>query len=205
MTPALCPIVVFAKAPRAGFAKTRLIPALGAEGAARLAARLLDATVRHACAAALGSVEVCCTPDEHDAAFTRVAREHGVTLTSQGDGDLGQRMERALTRVLSEHRRVLLVGSDILGLDRDYLHAAAQALDDRDAVVGLAHDGGFTLIGLTSPAPGLFDGIAWSTPHVMRQTRERLAAHGIQHHELPALHDVDEPADLAHVPPDWLR
>lgn len=200
-----CAVIVFAKAPVAGLAKTRLAPVLGRAGAARLAERLLQAAVRSALAARIGPVELCCTPDIGHPAFAGIARRHPVRLDAQGDGDLGDRMARALGRVLDRHRRAVLIGTDVPALDAAYLRQAAAALLDHEAVFGPATDGGYTLVGLSTPAPvALFRDIAWGTAQVMHQTRQRLALLGLRHVELPALPDVDEPGDLRHVPARWL-
>jgi hypothetical protein len=200
-----CPVIVFAKAPRAGFAKTRLIAALGAEGAASLAERLLQTALEHALGANVGPVELCVTPDRWHPVFISAAQSGSVTLADQGDGDLGERMARAFDRVLSRHDRALLIGTDAPLLDARYLRAAAAALHDSDAVFGPAVDGGYVLVGLHRPAPGLFAGMRWSHHLVMAHTRQRLGALDLHHVELPLLHDVDEPADLTHVPASWLR
>jgi hypothetical protein len=192
-------IIVFAKAPVAGHAKTRLIPALGAQGAAALAERMMHAALAHAVQAQLGPVELCVTPDRTHAAFTAAAQRHGVAITEQGDGDLGQRMSRAFERVLRSQPQALLIGTDAPGLDAAYLRAATQALRDADAVFGPAADGGYTLVGLKQPVPALFLQMRWSHDQVMSHTRVRLAQAGLRHVELPVLHDVDEPADLAHL------
>lgn len=195
-----------AKAPQAGHAKTRLIPLLGAAGAARLAQRMLDHAVAQACAANLGDVvELCCTPDPTHPAFTAHAA-HGVRLSAQGEGDLGVRMHAALARALAQAPRAILIGTDIPALDAAYLRAAAAALDDPaiDVVLGPAADGGYTLVGLRRAAPQLFDAMPWSTGRVLALTRERLAASGLRHVELAPLCDVDEPADLADLPAGWL-
>ena len=197
-------MIVFAKAPVPGFAKTRLIPALGAQGAARLAERLLEEALRQALASAIGPVLLCCTPDASHAAFKRMAQQFAVTLSLQGEGDLGQRMRRALDAALQGHSRVVLIGTDAPRLDAAVLRQAADALLGHDAVFGPAADGGYTLVGLSRPAPYLFEGIAWSTPQVMAQTRERIAQQRLRHAELPELHDIDEPADLVHLPHHWL-
>jgi len=193
--------IVMAKAPLPGYAKTRLIPALGAAGAAALAQRLLDHTVAQAVAAALGPVDLCCAPDATHPALARHAGA-GLQLSAQGDGDLGQRMARAFARWLPQGP-VLMIGTDAPALDTSVLRQAAAALQWADAVFVPALDGGYALIGLRRAAPTLFDGIAWSTPQVMAQTRERLAAAGLLHHELAPLADIDEPADLVHLPPGW--
>ena len=192
-------VIVFAKAPVAGYAKTRLIPALGAQGAADLAERLMDTTLAHAVGAELGPVELCVAPDREHAAFATAVHRHGVSLTEQGDGDLGQRMARAFERVLLAQPQALLIGTDAPGLDAAYLRAAAQALHESDAVFGPAADGGYTLVGLKRPRPELFINMRWSHDQVMAHTRERLAQARLRHVELPVLHDVDDPGDLVHL------
>jgi rSAM/selenodomain-associated transferase 1 len=196
---AACGLVVFAKAPIAGQVKTRLIPALGAEGAAELAQRLLKHAVRQSVAAGLGRVELCVTPDVGHPSFLRMASLHGLALTEQGAGDLGQRMHRALDRRLATDPGVLLIGTDAPALDAAVLNAAAQALQAHDAVFVPALDGGYALVGLRRQAPELFADIAWSTPQVMQATRQRARAAGLSWAELPALGDIDVPDDLVHL------
>lgn len=197
-------LIVFAKAPVAGLAKTRLIPALGAEGAAALAARLLRHTLAQGAAAGFGALELCATPDATHPALVAAAREHGAALATQGEGDLGARMQRALGRRLAAHARVLLIGTDAPALDAAVLHQAATALATHDAVFVPALDGGYALVGLSAHAPErLFAGIAWSTPQVMTTTLERVAELGLRTALLAPLPDIDEPADLIHLPADW--
>ena len=188
-------LIVFAKAPVAGLAKTRLIPALGREGAASLAARLLDHTVGMGVAADFDHLEICATPDTSHHTFQRLASLYPLVLTTQGEGDLGARMHRALARALDGHDRVLLVGTDAPSLDAAVLRQAAAALDTCDAVFVPALDGGYVLLGLRRMVPEVFSGIAWSTAGVMAQTRERLRGAGASWCELPPLWDVDEAAD----------
>jgi rSAM/selenodomain-associated transferase 1 len=195
-----CSVIVFAKAPRPGEAKTRLIPALGADGAARLAERLLNMTLDHAVGADVGPVELCVTPDRQHPAFVAASRRPAVMITEQGAGDLGERMARAFERVLAAHGSALLIGTDAPALDAAYLRAAAGALRDSDAVFGPAADGGYTLAGLRRPQVELFIDMRWSHDRVMAQTRARLAALELRHVELPMLHDIDEPGDLVHLP-----
>jgi uncharacterized protein len=205
--------IVFAKAPVAGLAKTRLVPALGPAGAAALAERMLG----HAVAACTGAqaqlghcgVEICATPDAQHPAFQRLAQQHaasaqGMELRTQGEGDLGARMHRAFTRTLPQARGALLIGTDAPALDMAVLLQAAAALHDHDAVFVPALDGGYALVGLRRPAPALFNGMAWSTPQVMADTRDRARQAGLRWAELPAVADIDLPADLVHLPPGWL-
>lgn len=199
-----CRVIVMAKAPRAGFAKTRLAPALGPCGAARLAHRLLDHALAQALAAGVGPVELCAAPGAGDPAFDAF-RARPLQWTDQGDGDLGERMARALARARATGPRALLIGTDAPALDAATLRAAAAALATHDAVFVPALDGGYALVGVARAADALFDGIAWSTPQVMAATRERLRAHGWTHAELAPVADIDEPSDLAHLPPGWAR
>ena len=204
-----CAVIVFAKAPLAGYAKTRLIPALGVGGAARLAERMLGHAVRQAVAAGIGPVEVCCAPDATHPAFGSLTATLTLALTEQGSGDLGARMQRAFARRLERGAMpaadaALLIGTDAPALDAAMLRRARDALAAHDAVFVPALDGGYALVGLRRPAPGLFDGIAWSTGAVMADTRQRLATLGLRCTELDAVADIDEPADLVHVPPAWL-
>lgn len=198
-------LIVFAKAPVPGQAKTRLIPALGAEGAARLAERLLQHTLLQVRDAPASHPELCVAPDTTHPAFAQARHGLGgrLQLTVQGDGDLGERMHRALCRALTQHHKALLIGTDAPGLNAPVLAAAEAALDQHEAVFVPALDGGYTLIGLTRAAPELLLDMTWSTPQVMDHTRQRARRHGWRWAELAPVADIDEPADLRHLPTDW--
>ena len=201
MRQANCRIVIFAKAPRPGAVKTRLIPALGAVGAARLARRMLDHALQQAQAAGAGEVELCMSPAPGAAAWQGIDVPAGVERTAQDTGDLGQRMAGAVHRVTTRHGRpALLMGSDCPGLTSLAISAAAARLDDYDVVLVPAADGGYVLIGLKSPCPALFTEMPWSTPAVCAETLRRAATLGLTVWRGPELHDIDEPADLARLP-----
>ncbi|OYV02478.1 MAG: hypothetical protein CFE45_00125 [Burkholderiales bacterium PBB5] len=197
-------IIVFAKAPVPGLAKTRLAPALGELGAAALAERMLHHALAQATAADVGPVELCAAPDATHPAMQAAAAEHGSRLPEQGTGDLGLRMHRALTRSLLRHGRALLIGTDAPALDASVLRQAASALQDHDAVFVPALDGGYALVGQRRADPRWFSDMRWSHDRVMDETRERLRAAGVRWAELPPVADIDEPVDLVHVPPGWL-
>lgn len=199
-----CVVLVFAKAPVAGLAKTRLIPVLGAEGAARLARCMLEETIATAVRADVGPVILCCTPDCNHAAFTDLMTRHGILLVNQGQGDLGARMDRAITAGLQAHHGAIVIGTDCPALGVDQLRQAAQVLETGPVVFVPAADGGYVLAGLDRPMPELFVAVDWSTEKVMAQTRERLARMDVMAIELPTLHDIDLPIDLIHVPREWL-
>ena len=182
-------IIIFAKAPVPGEVKTRLIPALGAKGAAELAERMLAATCREAVAAAVGPVELCLSG-------VPVGIPAGVGVTDQGEGDLGERLWRAAARA---DLPLLLIGTDCPGLDRHRLRAAAESLRDHDAFLHPAEDGGYALLGLNRLAPSLFADIAWSTDTVARDTVARVTALDWSLHVGETLRDIDEPEDLVHL------
>ncbi|HEX2763147.1 MAG TPA: TIGR04282 family arsenosugar biosynthesis glycosyltransferase [Allosphingosinicella sp.] len=194
-------IIVFAKEPVPGRAKTRLIPALGAEGAAALAAEMLKRTVAEALATGC-DVELCGEPD---AAQWHEAKP-GLALTAQGEGELGERLARAAERGLGENA-VLLIGGDCPELGRERLHEAAAALGECDAVIYPAHDGGYVLLGLRRFDRSLFEDISWSTRLVAEQTITRIEALGWPLQVGETLRDVDEPTDLLPLPagrgPGW--
>lgn len=197
-------LVVFAKAPVAGQVKTRLIPALGAEGAAALARTMLDHTLAQALASQVGEVELCMSPAPGDAAWKGWSLPAGIAPTDQGDGDLGARMARAVQRVTAQ-QPVLLLGTDCPALDAATIRAAVNALQQHDAVLVPVADGGYVLIGLKHPSPELFSDMAWSTSTVAAQTLRRLDRLGRSTWIGPTLNDIDEPADLVHLPSTLLR
>jgi hypothetical protein len=197
-------IIVFAKAPVAGLAKTRLAPALGMAGAAALAERMLRHALAQAVAAGIGPVELCAAPDASHPLLRAAAAACGASLAGQGPGDLGLRMHRALARHLTQRGRALLIGTDAPSLDATVLRAAAQALVDHDAVFVPALDGGYALVGQRRADPRCFVDMAWGHARVMEGTRERLRAAGVRWKELAPVADIDGPADLVHLPPGWL-
>jgi len=189
-------VAVFTKAPIAGLAKTRLVPALGAQGAARLQRRFTLDALRVAQAAGLGPVTLWCAPDARQRFFRALGRSTGLACRDQPGGDLGQRMHQAFV-LHCVHGPLLLIGTDCPPLQPRHLHQAAQALlAGDDAVFQPAEDGGYVLVGLRQPQAALFDGVAWSTSEVMAQTRQRAQARGLRWRELETLWDVDVPADL---------
>ena len=198
-------LVIFAKAPQAGQVKTRLIPALGAQGASALAQRMLTHVLQQALQANAGPVELCMSPPPGDPAWQNVAIPAAVLRTDQGEGDLGKRMARAVRRVTAQERQsVLLMGSDCPALTAAVLREAARQLHTHDALLVPVADGGYVLIGLKSPCPTLFDRMPWSTASVAAETLSRMAALGFKVWCGPLLHDIDEPADLAHLPAGFL-
>jgi rSAM/selenodomain-associated transferase 1 len=193
-----CRVMVFAKAPTPGRVKTRLIPALGENGAAQLQRQLIERTLRTAEAARLGTLELWCAPGPDDPFFADCAQRYALGLRAQCAGDLGARMALALESALAADSSGLLIGCDCPALTPAYLQEAAAALaHGNDAVFGPAEDGGYVLVGLSRPAPvQLFAGIPWGTANVMQETRARLARGNVRWRELALMWDVDRPDDL---------
>lgn len=192
-------IVIFAKAPVPGRAKTRLAPALGEVGAARLAKRMLDRTVAEAQAAGLAIPELCATPHPFDEDWKPFLPTAEIRYTDQGEGDLGERLARAAKRVTLTGENAMLIGTDCPALDQIRLRAAAARLRDHDAALHPTEDGGYALLGLRRFDPSLFTGIGWSGPTVAADTIARIRALGWTLWTGETLRDVDEPGDLGLV------
>jgi uncharacterized protein len=198
-----CTVLVFAKAPVTGTVKTRLCPPLTPEQAAELHRRLLWHTLETASSAALGPIELCCTPDTFDPFFAECRARFGLELKTQAAGDLGVKMQKALTDALNRTDQAILIGSDCPTISPAYLRAAAAALTaENNVVIGPAEDGGYGLVGVAGVVPDLFAAIPWGTALVMNATLGRLMANGCRWRELPPIWDVDRPGDLARLAND---
>jgi hypothetical protein len=184
-------IVVLTRWPEPGRAKTRLIPAIGAERAAALHRRLTERT--------LTAVQASGLPFELRVTGAPIAAFRDwlgpLPIVDQGEGDLGERLAHA-----GPPYPTLLIGSDAPDLSAELLRRAADALATSAAVIGPAEDGGYWLLGLARPVEGVFDGIEWSTERVFAQTRDHLRQAGIEPAVLPKLADCDGPEDLARWP-----
>jgi len=194
-------LLIFSKYPLAGIAKTRLIPALGAEVAAQLHRRLAESAISIARS----------WHEKTSGKTTRITVHYtgakkkdfrswlGLDLDYQEQpaGDLGQRMctafESAFKRGI-EH--VIGIGTDVPTLTAAILQQADRNLEDHDIVLGPAVDGGYYLIGMNSLYPELFAGVDWGTEHVYAQTIEVCTRLGLRVAKLPMLNDVDRPEDL---------
>jgi hypothetical protein len=184
-------VVLFTRYPTPGAAKTRLIPALGADGAAALHRCLTERTLAAVRASGLPhELRVTGAPTQ---AFTDWLGP--VAVVDQGDGDLGARLARA-----GSPYPTLFIGADAPDLTAELLLDAAAALGEAGAAIGPAEDGGYWLLGLAAAIPRVFEAIDWSTDRVFAQTRARLAEAGIRPAILPTLADCDRPGDLARWP-----
>lgn len=195
-------IALMLKAPAPGAVKTRLATEVGATQACIIYRRLVERQVR-------------ALPSEHKAIVCHDPPEAGPTMRSwltplsevrldfqpQCSGDLGARLADAFACAFRHHgtRKVIAIGGDCPTLDAARLRSADSALAQADVVIGPATDGGYYLIGLRAPQPELFEGIIWSTPAVLEQTRLRIRRGGLSLVELPMADDVDTLADWRRI------
>jgi uncharacterized protein len=191
-------LIIFTRYPIPGQAKTRLIPALGPDGAADLQRRMTRQTIDTAQQTAHPiQIQFC---GGTIAQMSTWLGDHD--YQPQGEGDLGDRMDRAFDQGFkSGHDRVVIIGTDCPGIDRTILNQAFTALESQDLVLGPAADGGYYLIGLRRRIPELFSAIAWSTETVRAKTLEIAMALNLTYALLPERSDIDRPEDLVHLPP----
>lgn len=187
-------LIIFAKAPVPGFSKTRLIPALGEEGAAQLQKELTHRCVEQVCSTPLCETQLWCAPDVSHSSFTKLSNKFGLTLHTQCGAKLGDKMLHAMSQ--SGVSKTIIIGTDIPLLTRDYIEQAIKVLDTADAVIGPAEDGGYVLLGLKKLDRRLFAEIDWGTDQVFSQTCEKLTASGLIWEALNTLWDVDNSQDL---------
>ena len=194
-------LIIFTRCPIAGKAKTRLIPALGAEAAADTQRQLTELTLCRAAALAIArGVGLEVRYDGGDARAMRDWLGPRPRHAPQGEGDLGQRLARAAQDAFeSDAASVVIIGADCPRLDESTLQKAFDALREHEVVFGPAQDGGYYLVGLRQPMPALFQGIPWSTSRVLAESLSVARANGCEPALLTTLPDVDVPADLA----DW--
>jgi len=196
-------IILFAKFPAQGMAKTRLQPALGIEGAAQMAHKLLLHSIEQAVATGF-TVELCVSPAPTDPCWQALNLPDSLQWSGQADGDLGLRMLTASQQALARFEHVILIGTDCPSLTTIRIRQAAQQLETQDSVMIPAFDGGYVLFGFKQVAARLFSNIEWSTASVAKVTQQRLAELSWSVKLLAPLPDIDEPEDLCYLPNGWL-
>jgi uncharacterized protein len=198
-------VLIFTRYPEPGQAKTRLIPALGAAGAANLHRQMTEQTLaqvkhlQHSRPAVSGEVYFS---GPQGSAEMQAWLGSDWNYQAQGSGDLGDRLIHALATSLQVGvDSVLVIGTDCPALTAELMAEALNHLQVYDVVIGPATDGGYYLIGLRSPIPELFTDIPWGTDTVFRRTVAIAQALNLSIAYLPMLDDVDRPEDL----PVWER
>ncbi len=193
-------LIVLAKAPAPGVAKTRLSPPLTLAAAAAFAAAALADTVAVARAVPGCAVRIAHPQGAESAirAALGAAMPPCVALPAVATADVGAAMAWAMACAFDGGVRcVALIGGDLPSLPPAYIAAAFAALDrGADVALGPAEDGGYYLVATREPQPELFAGIAWSTPAVFAQTAARAASLGLAVATLPPWYDIDGATDL---------
>ncbi|PSB26682.1 TIGR04282 family arsenosugar biosynthesis glycosyltransferase [Stenomitos frigidus] len=196
-------LIIFTRYPEPGKAKTRLIPALGAEAAADIHRHMTEHTLAQVKPLQQNrplTVEVWFVGGDRAQMQTWLGDD--LTYQPQPEGDLGDRMAQAFQIALeSGVKATVIIGTDCPELTGAVLEQAFQALQQTDLVLGPATDGGYYLIGLRLFVPELFKTIAWSTDRVFQQTVDIASNLNLSLTNLPTLTDVDRPDDL----PVWER
>ncbi len=186
-------VAIFARAPSPGRAKTRLIPLLGAHGAADFQAALLADAVRKVSTLA-GRIFRYIYISGRDFPINSALANY--TLKRQWGRDLGERLGHAFRQLLQLHRAAVVIGTDSPLLPSRILRQAASELSFCDAVLGPCPDGGFYLIGLRRISPGLLRGVRWGTTHAFRDTLGNVLRRGLSCSILEPIADIDRPEDF---------
>ena len=189
-------LLVFTRAPVPGQTKTRLIPLLGAQGAAEFHETVLSETLANAKASMFETVEIWCEPDINHPFLQQCSLNFSCALTVQHGNNLGEKMHNATDVALVINNFVVLIGCDCPAISTDILNQSYQALSNgKDAVLGPSYDGGYYLIGLNKPNPMIFQDISWGEGDVAEMTRQNFIRLGLNYIELAELADIDTPDD----------
>ena len=189
-------LLVFTRAPIPGQTKTRLIPLLGAQGAAEFHQTVLQSTLAVANVSDFGTFEIWCATENDHPYIKQCELDYACAMKIQQGNDLGERMQHAIETTLAGNTFVVLIGSDCPAITTDILNKTYQHLSNgKDAVLGPASDGGYYLIGLKKPNSSIFQDIVWGEANVAERTRENFADLGLDYVELEELSDIDTPED----------
>ncbi len=187
-------LIIFVKNPELGKVKTRLARTLGDEAALDIYKKLLHHT--HTITHGL-SCDKKLYFSNHIEKLEGWSEDYEPMV--QSDGDLGEKMKSAFQTELSHYQKICIIGSDCAELRKIIIEAAFSALDQYDAVLGPANDGGYYLLGLKQMQASLFDDMPWSTDRVLTETKTRLQKSNLTIHLLPELIDVDTAEDWEQV------
>ncbi|MBI1387727.1 MAG: DUF2064 domain-containing protein [bacterium] len=187
--------LIFIKQPRPGEVKTRLGEAIGDRASAELYRDFVETSLRRFQRIAYANCTAYYHPPEEER-FFRDWLGGGVKYEPQCEGDLGVRLMHGFERMLTRYHRVIALGTDSPDLPLDYLEKACSSLDEHDIVFGPAEDGGYYLVGMTAPHPGIFEGIEWSSDRVLSQSLHRCESLGLSVAHTPLWYDIDRLEDL---------
>lgn len=191
-------LIIFTRYPEPGKTKTRLIPVLGDIGAANLQKQMTEQTilqVKELQKLTQISVEIRFTGGNLEKMRNWLGND--LLYQFQGEGDLGQRMERSLVNAFNQTaKQVIIIGTDCPDLNSQILLTAFEKLQVFNLVLGSAMDGGYYLIGLQKATAELFTNIHWGTAQVFARTVEIAKKLNLSIGYLQPLADVDRPEDL---------
>lgn len=189
-------LLIFAKQPVPGQVKTRLQPDYSPEKSAEIASFMIRATVELAVSAWPGDVMLYAWPDIEHPLFRQLARDFGLSLAQQAEGDLGAKMLSALREGIARGARTAIMGCDVPQCGWDVIDQANDWLARGRNVLGPTEDGGYYFIGLQQAHRELFDKIPWSSNQVLPMTLARSEKLGMEIDLLPTLRDIDTATDL---------
>ncbi len=189
-------IALFVKPPIPGQVKTRLASDIGDEAACSIYRRLADHVMQQI---KVSGFPLALFFDGEESLLPDSWQQAAQYCIQQQGADLGDRMAAAFRYLFTGGAdRVVLVGSDIPGIDAAYLQQAIALLHSHDLVIGPALDGGYCLIGFNrhSCTVTVFQQIPWSTDQVLKRTLAAAESSGLSIGMLPALRDIDTLDDL---------
>ena len=200
-------LIIFARAPIAGHAKSRMIPLLGAEGAAQLHREItlwlldkLSRSVESDSEDEKYEMELWAASDMEHPFFSECVDRFGITLKLQQGSDLGERQFLAMESALTENDHVVIVGSDVVSLIKSDIQYAFKALEQGyKLVIAPAEDGGYGLIGCSKIEREIFDDILWGGEQVYKGMINNLNQRDYNWKQLPVVWDLDRPDDLSRL------
>jgi rSAM/selenodomain-associated transferase 1 len=192
-------LLVFAKTPKPGKVKTRLLAAVSPQAAAALHAACIEDTLR--LALKVRGCDVFVFGAGGTNYFQKLTKRMGtgkrVRVSPQRGADLGARMENAFRKCFAMgYRDVVVIGTDTPWMGAERLRQAFAELRANDVVIGPAEDGGYYLLGTRKMLPGIFREIPWSTERVLKLTLEVIARENLRGKLLRRDFDLDRPEDL---------
>jgi uncharacterized protein len=189
-------LIVFAKSPEAGKVKSRLVPTLSPEAAARLHEAMVGDTL-----ARVQELEGEFDIELHTDAFSEHWSSAAFPRKLQASGGLGDRLYSALHAGLSRgHPLVVITGSDAPTLPASHLQELARL--EADVALGPCADGGFYAIASRRLDAAMFDGVVWSDARTLDQTCDSIRRCGLSVRIGPEWYDVDTPDDLLRLSAD---
>jgi len=195
--------LIFAKFPQSGLVKTRMVPPLTDDQAAKLHRLCLQSVCERVSANNNTKPILVFTPDHQLESFQNIVSDHVDDYWPQGGGDLGERLIRAINHAFSQNAdHVILLGADSPTLPIEILTQTIEKLTHHDAVIGPCDDGGYYLLAMNKPQPELFRDIDWGSDKVADQTKARAAHTTIDLFELASWYDIDRYDDLVRAQSD---